>query len=146
MQKELEKYVIKGVGNYQLCVKKENGGHSFIIPLNYIQEDKIIKLKNKQFLVLKHAFIEDIDFINFIMNSRDEIVLDINANHEMLSDNSKCHGESKFIGRLFCMTLEHECRSAGIYKIVIELSETNLMCQINKDINIKWKSESIGGK
>ena len=137
MQKELEKYVINGVGNYQLCVKKENGGHSFIIPLNYIQEDKIIKLKNKQFLVLKHAFIEDIDFINFIMNSRDEIIFDINANHEMLCDNSKCHGESKFIGRLFCMTLEHECRSAGTYKIIIELSETNLMCQINKDINIK---------
>ncbi|HHX66467.1 MAG TPA: hypothetical protein GX708_00220, partial [Gallicola sp.] len=65
MQKELEKYVIKGVGNYQLCAIKKNGSYSFIVPLNYIQEDKIIKSKNKQFLVLRHAIIKDVDFINF---------------------------------------------------------------------------------
>lgn len=130
MQKELEKYVIKGVGNYQLCVKKENGGHTFIVPLNYIQEDKIIKSKNKQFLVLRHALIEDIDFINFVMNIRNEIIFDINANHEMLCDNNICHGESKFVGSLVYIALEHEYRSAGTYKIVIELTESNLMYKI----------------
>ena len=137
MTKERDKYVINGVGNYQLCVKKENGGHSFIIPLNYIQEDKIIKSKNKQFLVLRHAIIEDVDFINFAMNNRDKIIFDINANHKILYDNNNYHGESKFKGNLIYMSLEHECQSVGIYKIVIELSEINLMCQINKNINIK---------
>jgi len=137
LQKELEKYVIKGVGNYQLCAIKKNGSYSFIVPLNYIQEDKIIKSKNKQFLVLRHAIIKDVDFINFAMNNRNEIIFDINANHKILYDNNNYHGESKFKGNLIYMSLENECQSAGTYKIVIELSETNLMCQINKDINIK---------
>jgi len=136
MTKERDKYVINGVGNYQLCVKKENGGHSFIIPLNYIQEDKIIKSKNKQFLVLRHAIIEDVDFINFAMNNRDEIIFDINANHRLQSifDNKDCVGESRFVGSLVYMVLEHECQSAGTYKIVIELSESNLMYKIKEDI------------
>lgn len=139
MQKELEKYVIKGVGNYQLCVVKENGNPPFVIPLNYMCEDKIIKTKEKQFLVLRHVFIEDIDFINYTMNNRNRITFEIFANHRIQNgfDNKDYIGESKFKGYLVYMSLEHECRSVGTYKIVIELSESNILHQIIEDIKIR---------
>lgn len=139
MEEKQEKYVINGVGNYQLCVIKENGNHLFVVPLNCMCEDKIIKAKEKQFLVLRHAVIEDIDFINFTMNNQNKIAFEIYANHRIQCgfDNKDYVGESKFKGCLVYMSLEHECRSAGTYKIIIELSETNLMYQIKENINIR---------
>jgi hypothetical protein len=132
MKQESEKYVVNGVGNYQLCVIKENGNHPFIVPLNYICEDKIIKAKDKQFLVLRHAIIEDLDFINFTMNNENKITFQIYANHRIqdVFDDKDYFGKSTFKGFLVYMSLEHDCGGAGTYKIVIELSESNLMYEI----------------
>lgn len=135
MNKEIDKYVIKGVGNYQLCVVKSNGNHSFVVPLNYIQEDKIIKSKSKQFLVLRHVVIEDIKFINYAINSTNEIVFNVYSNHELIkldNENIKYRGESNFKGKLVYMVLEQNMNSYATYKIVIELSKTNFLNSIKE--------------
>ena len=135
MKKERDKYVIKEVGNYQLCVRKANEvnvKHSFIVPLNYMNSDKIIKSRNKTFLVLRHAIIEDFDFLNFAMNTKEKILMDVNANHIVMNieDGIEHIGESKFVGELMYMSLEQVVHEINGYKIIIELNEIALFCKI----------------
>ena len=135
MDKERDKYVIEEVGNYQLCVIKENKyhiKHTFIVPLNYINSDKIIKLRNKTFLVLRHAIIEDFDFLNFVMNTKEKILLDVNANHIIMNieEGIECFGKSKFVGELIHMSLEQSTGEVGDYKIIVELNDIDLFYKI----------------
>jgi hypothetical protein len=123
MQKEYNQYVIKGVGNYQLCITKDNNNPSFVVPLNYIQEDRIIKSKSKQFLVLRHVIVEDIDFINFVANTTNDILFNIYSNHKLIKvsdDYTEYRGESNFKGKLVYMNIEQNIDSYSTYKIIIE--------------------------
>jgi hypothetical protein len=76
---EIEGYFIKDVGNYQLCTKDTL--NPFVAPMNAIQKDILIKSKTKTFLVLRHAILVDLDFINFVMNSKNKIDFNIVCNH-----------------------------------------------------------------
>ena len=127
--KEKDQYIIRRVGNYQIGVLTDNEKYSFIIPLNFIQEDKIICTNKNKFLVLRHAFIEDKDFLNFAFNSNQEICVDINSNHEAYinEDNQNVYmAKSKFKGKIKYVSIENSLDSASGYKIIIELTESDL--------------------
>lgn len=131
-KKEKDQYIVRGVGNYQICVLKDNGNHSFIVPLNLIQEDKIISANKNKFLVLRHAVIEDKDFLNFVFNNNQDIYTNINCNHEVyiLNDNENVYrAESKFKGKIKYISIENSLDSASEYKVVIELIESDLNCK-----------------
>lgn len=128
-----DQYTIRGVGNYQIGVLKDDEKYSFIVPLNLMQEDKIICTNKNKFLVLRHAFIEDKDFLNFIFNNNQEINVDINANHEIhtYKDYQNVYrAKSKFKGKIKYISIENSLGSASGYKIVIKLIETDLFYSI----------------
>jgi hypothetical protein len=133
MKEEKDQYIIHGVGNYQICVLKDNGKYSFIAPLNYIQEDKIISSSKNKFLVLRHAIIEDKDFLNFAFNNHQDVYVDINANHDAYIVNdyeNRYRADSKFKGKIRYISIENSMGVAIAYKIVIELSESHLFYNI----------------
>lgn len=135
--KEKDQYITRGVGNYQICVLKDNEKYFFIIPLNFMQEDKIIYTNKNKFLVLRHAFIEDKEFLNFALNSNQEIYVDINSNHEIYKykDYQNIYrAKSKFKGKIKYISIENSLDSASGYKIVIELIESDLFYNIKNII------------
>jgi hypothetical protein len=131
---EKDQYIIRGVGNYQICILKDSENHSFIVPLNLIQEDKIISSNKNKFLVLRHAVVEDKDFLNFVFNNNQDIFADINSNHEvyLLNEGEKAYrAESKFKGKIKYIRMENSLDTMSGYKIVIELNESKLFYNIN---------------
>lgn len=113
------KFVIHGVGNYQLCFRDSK----LIVPLNEIREDKIIKSKNKTFLVIRHATIEK-DIVNAMFNLEENASLHINANHEMynINNNEKYRTSSCFKNAIMkYVALENRCAEVSDFILVFEL-------------------------
>lgn len=134
-KKGKDQYIIRGVGNYQICVLKNNGNHSFVVPLNLMQKDKIISSSKNKFLVLRHAVIEDKNFLNFVFNSNQDIYVDIYSNHEVQIFNNidnVYRAESKFKGKIKYISIENSLDNTSRYKIIIELSESKLFYNVNK--------------
>lgn len=135
--KEKDQYVTRGVGNYQICVLRDNENYSFIVPLNFMQEDKIIYTNKNKFLVLRHVFIEDKEFLNFIFNNNQEICVDVNSNHQVYKYedyNNIYMAKSKFKGKIRYISVENNLESSSEYKIIIELSESDLFYKIENII------------
>jgi hypothetical protein len=114
-------YVIIDVGNYQLCGIGVAKG--FIVPLNAIMKDILVKSKIKTFLILKHALLVDLDFINFIMNRNNVIDFNINCNH-IIHDITT--GEESILERtmkatLINMRISCELSCCNKYDLVFEI-------------------------
>jgi len=126
-------YIIDGVGNYQLIIIKE-GNYKIVLPLNKIIEDKIIKTDKKSFLVLRNAIIQDIEVLNKILNTKDELKVLIYSNHIVFNLNHtvKYIGSSNYKGFIKNIRLENEFQSCGEYKIIIELTEYNLFFKLEE--------------
>jgi len=123
--KEDSKYVIEGVGNYQLCFKGDEDTFKLIVPLNYVQEDKIIKGKNKSWLVIRHATV-DMNLIPLMMELPYNAKLLINGNHKIMDcDEDKAYIlETQYQDCVMSyMVLENKSDSFGSYKLIFKLTE-----------------------
>lgn len=113
-------FVNVGVGNYQICFDED-----FIIPLNYIQEDNVICTDKKNFIVLRHAFVDLQAFskISRMHNNKIDHVNCIHINYIYDEDRYELVS-SKLLGcSLKYIVWENECNEASSCKIVIEFEE-----------------------
>ena len=121
-------YIVREVGNYQLCMTYRIDGNKFIVPLNCMQEDSVVKSKSKKFLILKHAVITDLDFINFAMNTKSIINFVIFSNHEACDVNTgdDFRLEAKMNADLINMRLSNQIGRSSYYSLVFEINEINM--------------------
>ena len=140
---EDKEYSIMGVGNYQLCFSKH-----CIIPLNRMQEDKIILAKTKKFLVLRHATF-DFEYLTRIFRMHGDKIERINMSHEgmMLADNNKKVISSIIKNaKLRYVAQEGECAEFAGLKIVIEFDHIEFADRVKNHGGYNENGDVLIGK
>jgi len=127
MRQEMD-FVGVGVGNYQICFDE-----NFVVPLNAMQEDKIIYTDKKNYIVLRHAFV-DLSMFAKLSKMHDNKIKLVNCNHiDMLEDGEFGLISSSFTScNLKYVSWENDCESFSSCKIVIEFDNMDAFRKIEK--------------